>query len=408
RKNIFWEKIMTKRLLRIILPFILIFAMAQSAMAYTDGRWVTVTNYETRKDYNIDRGELSIYLVKLYEKLTGDIIKPGKNVFFDVNTNVNLYPLKAYYLGIMKAKDANIFEPQKSLTPGEFCEMAYRLVLRAYPEQMASPEEVKNISFYNRAVDFMVSRGIMDFELAVSMEPIHLGQAMEALDKIYENAPDFPVVLNTEDFDYTPLPALRAYLTFDDGVSTLTPKILDTLKEYNVPATFFITGYGDEAVIKRIADEGHAIGNHSFSHKYSYLYSGVDAFWEDMLKEEQYLENIIGYKPRMIRFPGGSDGGIVSEAVKREIIADVVDKGYVYFDWNVSAQDATGVKYNASQIASFVIRGTTGKKDAVILMHQLASKVSTYEALPEIITTLEDMGYTFMKLNVNSYAPHFW
>ena len=79
----------------------------------------------------------------------------------------------------------------------------------------------------------------------------------------------------------------------------------------------------------------------------------------------------------------------------------------MHFDWNVSARDAMGIEYDAGEIASFVISGSSGKADAMILMHQLANKVSTYEALPEIITSMQDMGYTFLPIYANSFAPQF-
>ena len=73
----------------------------------------------------------------------------------------------------------------------------------------------------------------------------------------------------------------QVYFTFDDGPSEQTEEILDVLKQYNVKATFFVVGRTDERskeLYRRIVDEGHAIGLHSYSHKYSDLYASKEAF----------------------------------------------------------------------------------------------------------------------------------
>lgn len=98
-----------------------------------------------------------------------------------------------------------------------------------------------------------------------------------------------------------------AYLTFDDGTSENTARILDVLNQYGAKATFFVSGRSDPTFLLRMRDEGHAIGNHTMSHDYKKIYRSPEAFWEDFGAEGDYLESILGYRPGLMRFPGGSN-----------------------------------------------------------------------------------------------------
>ena len=195
-----------------------------------------------------------------------------------------------------------------------------------------------------------------------------------------------------------------AYLTFDDGPSeTVTPIILDTLKAENVHATFFVVGKAvDESdttkgLIKREVDEGNAIGNHTYSHNYNYLYPNktvsVDNFMADVNKTNQSLKNILGenFSTRAIRFPGGHmtwKGMDVMDATMKE-------KDYHQVDWNALSKDAEGAPKKAEQLKQELIKTVTGRQKAVILMHDTYGKEETAKALPEIIKYLKEQGYEF-------------
>src|SRR5699024_5238173 len=98
------------------------------------------------------------------------------------------------------------------------------------------------------------------------------------------------------------------YLTFDDGPSENTGRILDILKQYNIKATFFVTGNNQEHddMIKRAFDEGHSIGLHTYTHDYASVYASEEAYFDDLKKISDLVESIIGQKSYLIRFPGGS------------------------------------------------------------------------------------------------------
>lgn len=206
--------------------------------------------------------------------------------------------------------------------------------------------------------------------------------------------------------------AKTAYLTFDDGPSANTEQILDTLKTYGIKATFFVNGNAsNKELYKRIIREGHVIGNHTYSHNYKSIYTTVEGFMEDFEKLNVFLEEVTGVRPTIARFPGGSNNQVShkygGEEIMKEIVRAVVDKGYQYFDWNVSSLDAEKVKQDKDIIVNAVLEGAKDETQAVILMHDSAPKTTTAEGLPEIIEGLIQQGFIFKTLDKDSYAPHF-
>lgn len=187
-----------------------------------------------------------------------------------------------------------------------------------------------------------------------------------------------------------------AYLTFDDGPSqNVTPQILDILKEYDIKATFFVVGNLSERypdTIKRIQEEGHSIGNHSYTHRYNHIYRNTTNFLNELKATEKVLKNILGeeYETKIIRFPGGSFGN--KKAAFRKA---VLKNGYTYYDWNALNGDAEGLNIPKSKLVQRFKNTSKGKKKLIILMHDMDSKKTTVEALPEIIEYLQQNDYVF-------------
>lgn len=201
-----------------------------------------------------------------------------------------------------------------------------------------------------------------------------------------------------------------AYLTFDDGPSvTVTPKILDILKENKVNGTFFIVGNElnksdkSKEILKRIVIEGNAIGAHTYSHNYKKLYPGgkidINAFIGEIEKTNNLIIGELGekYRTRVIRFPGGS----YSWKGLSEIEKILAQKGYSYIDWNCIVGDAEGKPKNKDGLID-VFNETKIKVarngNLVVLMHDTYGKEATAEALPEIINKLKKEGYEFHTL----------
>lgn len=184
------------------------------------------------------------------------------------------------------------------------------------------------------------------------------------------------------------------YLTFDDGPSAVTDEILDILDDYGVKATFFVIGREDEAAMnryKRIVDEGHTIAMHSYTHKYSDLYSSREAFFTDFNNIRNLIYNATGVDTKFYRFPGGSSNK-VSKISMKEICSYVSASGFTYFDWNVANGDAKGIAYTPDELVENVMKDVVKYKTSVVLMHDAASKKNTAKSLPKLIESLQDMG----------------
>ncbi|MDR1891473.1 MAG: polysaccharide deacetylase [Oscillospiraceae bacterium] len=198
------------------------------------------------------------------------------------------------------------------------------------------------------------------------------------------------------------------YLTFDDGPTPVTPKILDVLAAKKVKATFFVIGCNTDYQhnMKRIAEEGHAIGLHSFSHDYKKVYKSEDAFWDEFNRLNAIVKAQTGSESRVIRFPGGASNTIskFNPGIMTRLTKDVEEKGYVYVDWNVYSGDADGGNVSADSIVSRVISDTGNQKNAVVLMHDAADKNTTVQALPRIIDYYAQKGYMFETLTTESPA----
>lgn len=199
------------------------------------------------------------------------------------------------------------------------------------------------------------------------------------------------------------------YLTFDDGPSENTAKILDILDKYNAKATFFVTGNHPEynKYMKRAAKEGHTIGLHTYTHNYSQLYSSEEAYFDDLQQISDMVEDVTGKKSKVIRFPRGSSNMISAnyvDGLMTTLTQKVQEQGYQYFDWNVDSTDASGNGVPVSQL----VENATASDDQYIniLMHDTDAKDTTVEALPEIIKYYKDKGYVFLGLDTDSYAPH--
>ena len=184
------------------------------------------------------------------------------------------------------------------------------------------------------------------------------------------------------------------YLTFDDGPSANTAAILDALAARGQKATFFVTGKniaGNEALLQRIVNEGHALGIHGYSHDYAQTYASVEAFLEDFHAAYQAVYEACGVYPTMFRFPGGSINAY-NRAIYPQVIAEMLRRGFVYYDWNVSGGDADAGAL-AATIQQTVTQGVTQTSHPIVLLHDVADKASTVEALPGILDELTGLGY---------------
>jgi cellulose synthase/poly-beta-1,6-N-acetylglucosamine synthase-like glycosyltransferase/peptidoglycan/xylan/chitin deacetylase (PgdA/CDA1 family)/spore germination protein YaaH len=192
----------------------------------------------------------------------------------------------------------------------------------------------------------------------------------------------------------------KVVLTFDDGPDEkYTPQMLDILKRYHVPATFFVMGLNASAhpdILKRIIDEGNEIGNHTYTHP------DVSAISQEQFKieidaTERLFESLLGRKSLLFRPPYAED----IEPVTPEQVAPLAlssELGYYTVGINIDPTDWK--RPGADVIAQTVIDERHAGVGNVVLMHDSGGDRSqTVEALPRIIETLQADGYQFVTVS---------
>ncbi len=195
------------------------------------------------------------------------------------------------------------------------------------------------------------------------------------------------------------------YLTFDDGPSDNTLKILNILDQYKVKATFFVMGTGKLSYVKKIHDAGHTVALHTYSHDYSKIYRSQKAYFADLEKLNTAIKKYTGEDCKVLRFPGGSSNTVSRDYCKGIMTAlskETANRGYVYFDWNVDSTDASGNNVPVSKIMKNIKTYGGRNKQDVVLMHDTDAKDTTVQALPQIIEYYIEKGYTFAPLTVQT------
>ena len=210
----------------------------------------------------------------------------------------------------------------------------------------------------------------------------------------------FPDFYAPQEYGATERRENMAFLTFDDGPTLRTEEILDILSQRDVKATFFVVHHDDEGtadIMRRIVDEGHTIAMHSYLHDYSSIYGSVEDYLGDMYKIFSEIRETTGYTPTLFRFPGGSIN-VYNASIYQEMISEMIRRGFVPFDWNVSSEDAVTPPLPAYKLVNNVMSNAGNVERAVVLLHDSFDKVSTVEALPLIIAELDKEGFDFDRL----------
>lgn len=192
------------------------------------------------------------------------------------------------------------------------------------------------------------------------------------------------------------------YLTFDDGPSAHTPRLLDVLKKYNVKATFFVVKTKYINTIKRIAKEGHSLAMHTTTHKFSQIYASDKAYFKDLYTIQSVIKSLTGQESTLLRFPGGSSNTVsrtYNKGIMTRLTQAVQEEGFRYFDWNVDSKDAGGAK-TSTQVFYNVIKGVKDKRISVVLQHDI--KGFSVDAVERIIRWGLENGYTFLPLTQDS------
>lgn len=196
------------------------------------------------------------------------------------------------------------------------------------------------------------------------------------------------------------------YLTFDDGPSDkVTPKVLDILKENDVKATFFVIGNqieGLEDVVKRIHNEGHSIGLHTYTHKFKRIYSSGDRFIDEMLQSQKKINEVVGISPNIIRFPGGSRKRMTESYLER-----LHSYNFKIYDWNMESMDGLNPKASPDKLYREATKKSEEVSPIILLMHCDYMHKNTCRALPQIIKYYKDKGYEFKPIAKDTPELYF-
>lgn len=183
------------------------------------------------------------------------------------------------------------------------------------------------------------------------------------------------------------------YLTFDAGFENgNTPAILDALKKHNVPATFFVVGNflsDNPDLIKRMVEEGHIVGNHTYTHPDMSKISTMESFSKEIQDVEKLYQEITGKE--MIKFYRPPQGKYSEENLKM-----AKELGYKTFFWSLAYVDWYQDKQPTKEEAFDKLLGRI-HPGAVVLLHNTSS--TNGQILDELLTKWEEMGYTFKSLD---------
>ena len=195
------------------------------------------------------------------------------------------------------------------------------------------------------------------------------------------------------------------YLTFDDGPSVMTDKVLDVLKKNSVKATFFIIGNqikGQESVVKRMYTEGHSIGLHTYTHIYKNIYSNKKGFISEMLKSQDEINSLIGIKPTIIRFPSGS-----CRHLTKDFLEQLHSYNFTIYDWNIVMPDGINCKTSPDKLYREATKTKNIEQPIILLMHCDYMHKNTCKALPSIIKFYKENGYEFKTINNKTPEIYF-
>ena len=200
------------------------------------------------------------------------------------------------------------------------------------------------------------------------------------------------------------------YLTFDDGPSSTTGKILKILKDNEVNATFFVTAQDPNHLhyIKQAYEDGNAIAAHTYSHNFS-IYKNLDTYFADLDKINDVIEKQTGHRTQIIRFPGGSSNHVFAKYnddpyFMINLAQEVQKRGYQYVDWNADSRDASCVHPTQELVTRSACRASGPQ--LCLLMHDVPAKQGTVAALPAIITFFKEQGYEFGTITSTGYMCH--
>lgn len=282
---------------------------------------------------------------------------------------------------------------------------------------MNQQNNMKNKRKFHYRVGYMIAIAVIVMAVAVSSIGLYTIFTEPPKVKLHTNSFSSAPRNQTQsgipqDTDVTSFPADKkvVFLTFDDGPSPYTSKLLDTLQQNGIKATFFVTFFGHDSATKRgwveqELKDGETIGEHSWTHEYSYIYANEQNFMTDFNTMRQILTGITGSQPRLFRFPGGVSNTEWRRYHKNmpimpNLVQDVENAGMTPFDWTAGGEDASrNPPSSPQQFCDEIMDDVGSQAHPIILMHdRIENSVNT---VPLLIAQLREKGYSFATLSPN-------
>lgn len=260
------------------------------------------------------------------------------------------------------------------------------------PDWTAPPEVTSEV---------LSSQTDIPVETTIPEQPAETEATTEPLDTRVITAPSVP-----PQGDITEIPTDHViYLTFDDGPGRYTEQLLDVLDKYNIKATFFVVNTSYSKLIAEEYKRGHSVGIHSNTHDYQKIYESDEAFFDDFNAMYDEIVYRTGEGTCLMRFPGGSSNTVscINPGIMTRLTEEVENRGFTYFDWNVSSGDA-GQTVETQQVYENVINGVQNHKISIVLQHD--KKGFSVDAVEQIIIWGLENGYTFLPLTKDSPTCH--
>lgn len=262
-----------------------------------------------------------------------------------------------------------------------------------------------------QSIDELAVFVTLENEIAIHNNPI--GEEVESK-KAPEYSKKYPNLYATPKTEWKSPEEMEkvCYLTFDDGPSENTLKVLDVLDEYDIKAVFFVIGSEivlsekNQEILKEVVNRGHLIALHTYCHDYKKIYASVDSFLADYEKVFNLVEDITGQRPYIYRFPGGSYNSSV-KWIRKDIISEMERRGFIYYDWNVSGEDSIGYP-TASSIVKNIKKDLTRYQLPVVLLHDGQENKITASSLKQIIEQIKENGYHFGRLDERFPCQFLW
>ena len=286
------------------------------------------------------------------------------------------------------------------------------LILLAVVVMIAIPS---GVAFRQKGQLEQQSRQIAGLQDAVAALEEQAQQVMLPLDPEPDDGLDedvmayqtlYPDFYAPQELDASQKPHKTIYLTFDDGPSQHTEKLLDVLAKYDVKVSFFVKNSSYLDIITRADREGHTVAVHTYSHDYNKIYASEEAFYADMSAIRKLIAKYTSNATSLIRFPGGSSNTIsqlYNRGIMTRLAKALTEMGYTYFDWNVDSDDA-GRARTPEEVFNNITKGLRWYNDAVVLQHD--TKEYSINAVERIIVWALIKGYSFKPLTENSPTCH--